>query len=67
MMLAAPMNRSSSRFHRLPEILTACCALGALLAVEWYLSLVIPGASYSQSDGKGYQALLVTALSQGVM
>jgi len=65
MMLAAPMNRSSSRFHRLPEILTACCALGALLAVEWYLSLVIPGASYSQRDGKGYQALLVTAFKFG--
>jgi hypothetical protein len=65
MMLAAPMSPSSERLGRLPEILTACCALGALLAVEWYLTLVIPGTSYSQSDGKLYQTLVVSAFRFG--
>jgi hypothetical protein len=60
-----PMMASAHRRSRWTEVLIACCALGALLAVEWYLTLVIPGTSYSQTDGKMFQAVIVTAFRFG--
>jgi len=36
-----------------------------LLAVEWYLTLYIPGTSYCQPDGKAYQADILTTFHFG--
>src|SRR6266851_9414987 len=50
---------------RRSELIIAGFGLIALLAAEWVLTSAIPGAQYSQGDGKMAQAVIHTAWKFG--